>query len=240
MHRQYRVQRAEPNQGLAGTTRERRRWSGRLRRDLQRAAQIGLGGHARLGVFGVPLWTGAAHVVPFGMVAVEELAGHSEPNFSDGPADGWVFSVLGHDTFPISRRVPSGSAFWSRRMSAWFRDMMRPNWLKFVTTFPSFAAHFGSSFPKFYRHRRHIHACGKLRCDRRHVSDEDAARADVSIREDARYIILARAIQCSERREPRGYSTFAPDSLTTLPHFSICAAMCWAKCSRVPPTGLTP
>src|SRR3954451_14494797 len=195
MHRQYRVQRAEPNQGLAGTTRERRRWSGRLRRDLQRAAQIGLGGQAGLGVFGVPLRAGAAHVVPFGMVAVEELAGHGEPHFSDGLADGWFFSVLGHDTFPISRRVPSGSAFWSRRMSVWFRDMMRPNWLKFVTTFASFAPHFGSSFPKFYRHRKHIHACGKLRCDRHHVS----TRTDVSTREDARYIILARAIQCTER-----------------------------------------
>src|SRR5262245_40733857 len=103
-------------------------------RNLRRAAEIRLGGHCRLGMLGAPLRAWAAHVMLLGVIAVEQVGGDGTPEVSDGLSDGWFFSVLGHDTFPISRRVPLGSAFWSRRMSAWFRDMMRPNWLKFVAT----------------------------------------------------------------------------------------------------------
>src|SRR6476469_7873065 len=130
-------------------------------------------------MFGVPLWARAAHVMLLRMIAVEQLAGHGEPHVSDGLADGWGFSVLGHDTFPSSRRVPTaGSAFWSRSMSAWFRDMLGPNWLKFVTTLQASPRKLRISFPKIYRRLRHIRAHRELRCERLHVSDGDFARAD--------------------------------------------------------------
>src|SRR5947209_4558247 len=109
-----------------------------LRRGLGHAAEVGLGADAAVGVLGAPFRTGAAHVVPLGAVAGQQFRTHGAPEVGDGLADAWGFVLLGHDTFPSSRRVPTaGSAFWSRRISAWFSDTMRPNWLKFVTTSPA-------------------------------------------------------------------------------------------------------
>src|SRR5204863_5471035 len=89
-------------------------------------------------MFGLPLRTGTAHVMPLGAIIGEQFSSHGTPEVGDGCADAWAFVLAGHDTFSSSRRVPTaGSAFWSRRMSAWFSDMMRPNWLKFVTTSPA-------------------------------------------------------------------------------------------------------
>src|SRR4029077_14268091 len=110
----------------------------RLRRSLGHAAEVGLGHALGRGMLGAPLRAGAAHVMPLGAVVGEQLSGHGTPEVGDGLADAWGLVLSGHDTFPSSRRVPTaGSAFWSRRMSAWFSDMMRPNWLKFVTTSPA-------------------------------------------------------------------------------------------------------
>src|SRR6187401_2920556 len=84
----------------------------------------------------------------------------------------------------------------------------------------------------------------ELRGDADHLPAERFARAHVSARDSARYNIVLQAIHCSDREGARcgrrRYSTFAPDSFTTLPHFSICAARCSPKRSRVPPTGSTP
>src|SRR4051812_23590292 len=67
-----------------------------LRRNLGHAAEIGLGNDA--GVLGVPLRAGAAHVVALGMIAVEQLTGHGEPEVSHGLADARCFFSLGcHD-----------------------------------------------------------------------------------------------------------------------------------------------
>src|SRR4051794_24530340 len=86
----------------------------------------------------MPFRAGAAHVMPLGAIAGQQLRAQGAPEVGDGLADAWGFVLLGHDTFPSSRRVPTaGSAFWSRRMSAWFSDTMRPNWLKFVSTSPA-------------------------------------------------------------------------------------------------------
>src|ERR1051325_48647 len=85
----------------------------------RKATEIGFRGDLGLGVLGAPLRAGATHVVPLGLVAVEQLAGAGEPKVSDGLADArWVLPGY-HDTFPSSRRVPTaGSAVWSRRKSA--------------------------------------------------------------------------------------------------------------------------
>ena len=69
-----------------------------------------------------PLGAGATHIVLFGVVGTEQFGTHAAPQVSDGLADAWCFELAGHDTFPLSRRVPTaGSAFLSRSMSAWFR-----------------------------------------------------------------------------------------------------------------------
>src|SRR5438309_6980023 len=92
-----------------GTNRE-----GGLRRSLGHAAEVGLGADAAVGVLGAPFRAGAAHVVPLGAIVGQQLRAHGAPEVGDGLADAWGFVLLGHDTFPSSRRVPTaGSAFWS-------------------------------------------------------------------------------------------------------------------------------
>ena len=130
---------------------------------------------ARAGMLGAPLRAGAAHVVLLGAIAVEQVGGHGAPQVSDGLADARCFVLAGHDTFPSSRRVPTaGSAFWSRRMSAWFSGHDAAELVKIRYNFACVVFPICESlFPKFYRHRRHIRACGELRCDAGHVSAEE-------------------------------------------------------------------
>src|SRR2546429_9221796 len=90
--------------------------------DLRHAAEIGFGRDLGLDMLGAPLRAGAAHVVPLGAVVGEQLRAYGAPEVGDGLADCGGFLVLGHDTFPSSRRVPTaGAALLSRRRSAWFR-----------------------------------------------------------------------------------------------------------------------
>src|SRR3954467_12664741 len=82
-------------------------------RSLGHAAEVGLGADAAVGVLGAPFRAGAAHVVPLGAVVGQQLRAQGAPEVGDGLADAWGVVLLGHDTFPSSRRVPSaGSAFW--------------------------------------------------------------------------------------------------------------------------------
>src|SRR2546423_14901485 len=86
--------------------------------DLRHAAEIGFGRDLGLGMLGAPLRAGAAHVVPLGAVVGEQLRGYGAPEVGDGLADCGGFLVLGHDTFPSSRRVPtSGCSFLLRPWS---------------------------------------------------------------------------------------------------------------------------
>src|SRR2546430_580990 len=132
MREEYRPKLRRPNQRGSGTRQEHelavqsastsRGRAGTLRCDLRHAAEIGFRRDLGLGMLGAPPRAGAAHVVPLGAVVGEQLRGYGAPEVGDGLADCGGFLVLGHDTFPSSRRVPTaGSAFWSRRRAAWFR-----------------------------------------------------------------------------------------------------------------------
>ena len=146
-----------------------------------------------------------------------------------------VLALAGHDTFPSSRRVPTaGSAFWSRRMTAWFTRDDATEIVKICYDFACVVLRIRiQAFPKFYRCRRDIRACWQSYAVIGVTFWSMArARADVTARDHARYNNVSAAIHCIGRAAARGSMTVRSGSLlllraaaaTSAPTFPTCIA----------------